>query len=258
MKRSVVYVSFSLALGFGVASLAHAGLIVKQQERSLETHKVTDTTVYIDGNRMAARASDGTGYIFDGDSMTSWNFDTRHKMYMKMTAAQMKAMMKKTKAMADKMMREQLKHMSPKMRKQVLAEMKKEKAGPTYKRTGSMRKVGEWNCTPVAKYSSSGEQQDTMCIATYKELGITASDRKVFGAMNRFLEASDSGGDCDSCSGAGVLSARAQKQLGLNGLPVEEGDNLHKTTILSVRHGHVPASVFRLPKGLKERKIPGM
>lgn len=258
MKRSSVYVSLCLALVFGAGSLAHAGLIVKQKERNENTHKTTYTTLYVEGNRMAARGSNGTGFIFDGDSMTSWNYDTRHKMYMKVTAAQMKAMMKKTKAMADKMMREELKHMSPKMRKQVLAEMKKQKKGPSYKRTGPMRKVGKWRCTPVAKYSSSGELQDSMCIATFKELGIVPSDLKVLKAMNRFEAASGTGGDCDSCSSSGVLSPLAQKQLGLNGMPVVEGDNFDKTTTLSVRHGHVPDSVFKLPKGLKERKMFGM
>lgn len=222
MKPSTIYLSLSLALLFGVGSLAHAGLIVRQKERNSETHKTVYTTIYIEGNRMAARASNGTGFIFDGDSMTSWNYDTRHKMYMKMTAAQMKAMTQKAKAMGDKMMREELKRMSPKVRKQVLAEMKKKKRGPSYKRTGAERKIGKWRCTPVAKYSSSGELQDSMCVATFKELGIVPGDLKVFKAMNRFEQTSTSGGDCDSCTSSGVLSPRAQKQLGFNGLPVEK------------------------------------
>lgn len=258
MRRLAVIIPLFTVLVLAAVSDAQAGLIIKQMEKNSDTRKTTRSTLYIDGNRMAVRNDDGTGMIFDGNKLTSWNYDTHRKYYLKMTAAQMKTMMQKTKAMADKMMKEQLKHMSPKMRKQVLAEMKKQKKGPTYKRTGAMRKVGKWNCTPVVKYDSSGEQQDSMCVATFKELGITAADRKVFKAMDRFLEASGNGGDCDSCSSSGVLSATAQKQLGFKGIPVEEGDNISKTTTLSVRHGEVPTSVFHLPKGLKERKMPGV
>jgi len=257
MKRSAVLASLSAALLLGVASAAQAGLIIKQVERHSDTHKTTKSTLYIDGNRMAVSTDDGTGMIFDGDKLTSWNYDKRHNYYIKMTAAEMKQMVAKSKAMADQMMKEQLKQMSPKMRKQVLAEMEKEKKGPTYKRTGPKRKVGQWECTPVAKYSSSGEQDDTMCVATFKELGITPADREVFKSMDRFIQAAGSGDDCDGCSSSGILSKRAEQQLGFRGLPVEEGDNFSKTTIVSVRHGDVPASAFRLPKGLKERKMPG-
>ncbi|MEJ2508187.1 MAG: hypothetical protein P8009_01690 [Gammaproteobacteria bacterium] len=258
MNRTAVLASLFTVLLFGAASAARAGLIITQVEKQSDSHKTTKSTLYIEGNRMAVRAEDGTGMIFDGDKQTSWNFDTHRKYYVKMTAAEMKAMVAKSKAMADKMMKEQLKHMSPKVRKQMLAEMKKEKKGPTYKKTGSVRRVGKWKCTPVAKYSSDGEQQDQMCVATFEELGITAGDRKVFRAMNRFIEAAGSGDDCDGCSSSGILSKRAEQQLGFRGLPVEEGDNFTKTTLVSIRHGAVPASVFKLPAGLKERKMPGM
>ena len=257
MKRSMVFASLSTVVLFSVASMAQAGLIIKQVEKHSDTHKTTRSTLYIDGNRMAVRTGDGTGMIFDGDKLTSWNYDKRHKYYVKMTAAEMKQMVTQSKAMADKMMQEQLKRMSPKMRKQVLAEMEKEKKGPTYKRTGPKRKVGQWECTPVAKYSSSGERGDTMCVATFKELGITSGDREVFKSMDRFLRAAGGGDDCDGCSSSGILSKRAEQQLGFRGVPVEEGDNFSKTMIVSVRHGNVPASAFRLPKGLKERRMPG-
>lgn len=255
MQRSLIAMLTTVVFTLGALSVAHAGLIVKQETRDTGTHKTVQEVSYFDGNRMASHSSDGTGAIYDGDRQVIWTYDTRHKIYTKTTAAQMKAMAAKAKAMGDKMMREEMKNMSPKMRKQVEAEMKKPKKGPTYKRMGTMRTVGKWRCTPVAKFDADGYKVDSMCIATYKELGITSDDRKVFKSLNDF-EASFAGDD-DSSASSGSLPERVQKQLGLQGLPVEDSDNNHISTTTSVRHGHISASVFQLPKGLKEQKMFG-
>ncbi|MEJ2346412.1 MAG: hypothetical protein P8076_11055 [Gammaproteobacteria bacterium] len=253
-NRPIIVLLAAGAMAAASPFAARAGVIITQQFKHTDTHKVEKTTTYIDGNRMAARSDDGTGMIFDGDRQVTWSYDTRHKMYTKMTAAEAKAMVAHSKAVADKMMRDELKHMSPKMRKLVEAEMLKSKKGPTYKRVGAPRKVGQWRCTPVAKFSSDGEKQDTMCVASFEELGITAGDQAVFKALNRFME----GMDCDSCSSSGPLSGRAERQLGFRGMPVEERDPAFGvTTVTSIRHGSVPASVFQLPKGLKQRSLSG-
>ena len=241
-----------------VATQANAGLIVRQKMVHGDTQNVEHATLYIEGNRMAVRSDSGTGMIFDGDRQMSWNYDLKRKMYMKLSAAQAKAMIEKSKAYADKMMKAQMAQMSPKMRKQFEAEMKKQKQGPTYKKMGAMRKVGQWHCVPVAKFSPEGQQQDSLCIASFKELGIDHKDRKIFESLGRFM--STMGGDnCDDCSNSGVLPAALQKQLGLNGLPVEERNGGSEvTTVLSIKHEDVPAGVFKLPSGLQEQKLPGM
>lgn len=253
-KRRMIILLTTCAMAVGPSFAARAGVIITQQFKHTDSHKVEKTTTYIDGNRMAARSDDGTGMIFDGGRQVTWNYDKRHKIYTKMTAAEAKAMVAHSKAVAAKMMRDELKHMSPKMRKLVEAEMLKQKKGPTYKRVGAPRKVGQWRCTPVAKFSSDGEKQDTMCVASFKELGISAEDQAVFKALNKFM----AGMDCDSCTSSGPLSGRAERQLGFRGLPVEERDPAFGvTTVTSIRHGTVPSGAFKLPQGLKQRSLSG-
>lgn len=241
-----------------IATQVDAGLVVKQKTVDSDTNKIEQATLYIEGNRMAVRSDAGTGMIFDGDRQISWNYDLKRKMYMKLSAAQAKAMIEKSKAYADKMMKAQMKQMSPKMRKQFEAEMKKQQQGPTYKKMGAVRKVGQWHCVPVAKFSPEGQQQDSLCIASFRELGIDHKDRKIFKSLGRFMSTMG-GGNCDDCSNSGVLPERLQKQLGLNGLPIEERNGGSEvTTILSIKHESVPAGVFKLPSGLREQKLPGM
>lgn len=90
-----------------------------------------------------------------------------------------------------------------------------------------------------------------MCIATFEELGITLADRKILNSMGNFMASLVSVIDDTS----GPLSEHAQAQLGLQGLPVEDSNNVEISTIVSIHHGDIPVHVFQLPKGLKERSL---
>lgn len=258
MRQHPIVAATILAAGvLAGASLAKAGIIITATSKNRDTGKVTHPTLYIDGNRLAIRVDGGTGMIFDGDSQTTWNYDIPHKYYFKMTGSDAKALAVKTQRMADAAMKSELAGMSPEMRKKVKAEMQKEaeqaKKGPHYRRTGTDRTVGKWNCTPVARFSANGEKQESMCIASYEALGISPDDLKVLDSLDRFVAQMGSSND----SGSGHLTPAAEKQLGLSGYPVEDDDGTLVSTVTAVRHGAVPAKVFQLPSGLHERKMLG-
>jgi hypothetical protein len=252
MKSPITTLLAVVLVSLTALSAAEAGVTIVQKDTDKDSHKTRETTIYIEGDKLASRSKSGSGTIFDGSTQTSVFYDTKEGTYRKLTLEQAKAMVKYYKDTGEKIMREQLKKMPPAMRKKVEAQMAEEKEKPHYEKAGAPRKVGNWECTPVVRIAPSGRKDASMCVASYDELGIGPEDRKVLKSMNAFIAAMNEVGGMD----AGGFGPEAQKEVGLQGLPIEEDNPNEKTTIVSIEHGAVPADAFKLPSGLKERKMP--
>ncbi len=253
--RRIFFVSI-IALAITCCGTARAGVTLTEKVADKDTGKSTSVTMYVDGNRLAYGTGRG-GMIFDGDKQTSKTYDLERKVYMELTATHAQALKKRAEAAqakTRKMLRERLKHLPKSQRKLMKREWEKQNEGPHFKRLGGSKTVGKWACTPVVKVDPNGNEIEHMCIATYKALGIGRRDREALESIKRF-NASMSSASEGNDSGFGL---KAEKEVGLKGIPIRDDDDTSTSTLVSVRHGAVPEKVFHLPKGMKKMTLPMM
>lgn len=251
MKRHLLAVVCA-AVALAWSPSGWSGVIITLESKNLQTHETKQIKLYVKTNRIAYRAKDGSGMIFDGDRQVSWNYDTRHGIYLKMDADNARAIRRQTRRAADKRkeaLRREMAQAPAARRKDLKERIESLQPGaPRYKRLGPKKEVGKWRCTPVARVDRSGHEKERMCIASFDDLGIPPKDRKVFDSMDRFVAMM--GPDYHSTHSRFTL--QAEDALGLHGIAVRDQFAGITTRIVSVRHGTVPDDVFRLPKGLKK------
>ncbi len=250
MKR-YLFAILGAAVALSGWSTGDADVIITLKSKNLQTGETKRIEVYARGNRIAYRAKDGSGMIFNGDRQTSWNFDTKHGICLKMDADSARIIKEQARQAVHKReqtLREQMAQLPTERRKRLQEQLMSLQQPPHYKRLGPDKKVGQWRCTPVAKVDQSGKQRERMCIASFKELGIDPRDQKVFESMDRFV--SMMGPDHHSAHSRFTLEA--EDELGLHGVAVRDEFSGIATRVLSVRHDKVPDDIFELPEGLRQ------
>lgn len=247
-KHVITFWLCLVAMIFGPVAAAHAGLIVVRTMGDPMGTQTVKQTYYMEGARFAIIGEDGNGQIFDADRQLAWTYNTHLKTYTKINRAQAEAARAQMNAFA-----EQMKHMPPDVRKRMEAADAARSAGPTLKRMGKEKSVRQWRCTPVAGYMAGRDEPVmTMCVASFSELGMTASDIKL---MHHIQKMADKLTVMSSASGQRMEAGL--KKIGLDGMPVEiQRANGGKIDVLSVSHGAIPSGVFELPKGLHEQSLP--
>lgn len=251
MKRHLLAVVCA-AVALAWSPSGWSGVIITLESKNLQTHETKQIKLYVKANRIAYRAKDGSGMIFDGDRQVSWNYDTKHGIYLKMDADSARAIRKQARRAAERdkeTLRREMAQLPTERRKLLQKRFKSLQPGqPRYKHLGPNKKVGKWRCAPVARVDRSGNEKERMCIASFKELGIPPTDQKVFESMDRFVAMMGP----DHHSAHSRFTLQAEETLGLHGIAVQDQFAGIATRVVSVRHGAVPDDVFRLPKGLKE------
>jgi len=251
MKRHLLAV-VPAAMALGWSPTGHGDMVITLKSESLHTHQTKRIELYVSQNRIAYRDKNGSGMIFDGDRQVSWNYDTKHGIYLKMDAASARAIRRQARQAAErreKTFRQEMAELPTERRKLMQKQFQSLKPHkPHYERLGPQKKVGRWRCTPVARVGPSGKQRERMCIASYKELGIPPQDRKVFESMDRFVAMMGP----DHHSAHSRFTLQAEDELGLHGMAIRDQYAGIATKVVAVRHEKVSAAVFQLPKGLKE------
>ena len=180
-------------------------------------------------------------------------YNTRLKMFSKTTVDKAEVMVKRARKMNERMRRTQLDRLPPDKRMEVEAELAAREANPSLKQMGKDKIVGKWRCTPVVEYiPSSTVPIETLCVASFGQLGITEGDRKILKNIEKTTDRF-----AGHFGGPGRRIEGALKKIGIEGMPVEIRHSINGvTTVVSVSHGAISPSVFEVPTGLREAPIP--
>lgn len=227
-------------------SPAYAVTIMLQKSAVGANDGTQRIALYVDGNRMAYRGRRGGEMVFDGNRNIAWNYDAKHGIYVEMTLDDARrisgrsdraASGGRTDAAEDGLL------MMGAVRRAAATKAGTREKSPVYRRLGGTARVGRWSCVPVGKMGAAGRIEERMCIASFKELGISARDRKAFVSRSQFEALLNPGHG---------YTLRAQKQIKIQGLAVRDIGPRTRTTIVSILPGHIHGDMFRRPAGAKK------
>lgn len=226
-------------------------------------------TMVLDSDRLRMSSDDGV-MIYRGDQGKVFIVNNEDHSYMEMSPESMKAMKARMdQAMAR--MKQQMAAMPEAQRKQMEATMAQrgmpmpgqEPSAPpkiTYEKSGDVKKVGKWNCTPY-KALANGKPQADLCIAKLDELGLTTDDLKPFASLSEFMgkQASQMGGPAPAMASADFDSLK--QAVGYDAFPIQTiqpapmGQGKFESTVKSIEHKAAPAGSFDLPAGYKKHEM---
>ncbi len=220
--------------------------------------------IYFDGGRMRSNDADGDGAIFK--NKTIYALDAENKTYTSVDKAAMDRMGGQL-AEARKKMEAQLAGMPPE-RRAMMEEMMKQMGGGApggkapkreVKSTGRSESVAGFKCT-LWEVTLDGQKHQELCATPASAIPggaeVLATMREI-GEMTEGLTA-----------GLGPMAQRSANEewrdvAKIGGVPVlmrdfEGGKVSTETRLAVIRKESVPASMFEVPAGYKERKMPKM
>jgi hypothetical protein len=227
-------------------------------------------TMILDSDRLRLETPRG-GMIYRGDLKKVFVIEDKAHSYMELSPDSMQKMKgQMDQAMAR--MQQQMASMPEAQRKQIEAMMASRgmpgigqaAAAPqvTYQRTGPVRKVGTWACTPVSSVVN-GNMKSDLCVARLSDAGLTRDDLKPLISLSTFMgtQLAQMGGQASPMASTDFDSLT--KAVGFEGFPVQtvyhldNGQHDHETTVQSVEHKDVPADTFDIPAGYTKREMGG-
>jgi len=215
--------------------------------------------MYLTTNRLALTQGSG-GMIFLADKQILWQYDTDQHLYLEFTPETMKGLKAQTDAMVGKAveaMKQQMENAPADQKAALQKAIDQMQKGSTYsfRRLGPDRVGGGYRCTPI-EVLMDGESQSQVCVARLSELGLSSADMHVFDELSKFYAHLGNDTNAGSFDLPGI-----KKFLGYEAFPVEEksagADGTSVTTLKSVKHQAVPASLFDLPPGLAKQDLFG-
>jgi hypothetical protein len=266
--RMILMAAVALApLTMTLAGGAHAATVITLSQAA---EGDTDTqTMSLEPDRLRISSADGD-MIYRGDQGKVFVLDNETHSYMEMSPATMQAMKARMdQAMAR--MKQQMASMPEAQRKQMEAMMAQRgmplpgqepaaAAQISYEKSGDVRKVGKWNCTPY-RAMANGKPQADLCIAKLEDLGLTRDDLKGLISLSGFMgkQMAQMGAQTPPMASADFDSMK--KAIGYDGFPIQTkqaapgGQGQFESTLQSVEHKDVPAGTFDLPAGYAKRDM---
>jgi uncharacterized protein YneF (UPF0154 family) len=253
----------SLALASTAAS---AGVYIESHEVELGVKPAPAPEVskmYFDGGRMRSNDADGDGAIFKNKTIYALN--SEDKTYTSVDKAAMDRMGGQL-AEARKKMEAQLASLPPERRammEQMMSQMGGAPGGKQPRRevksTGRSESVAGFKCT-VWEVTLDGQKHQELCATAPSAIPggteVLATMREI-GTMMEGLSA-----------GLGPMARRSANEewkdvAKIGGVPIltrdfEGGKASSETRLAVIRSESVPASMFEVPAGFKERKMPAM
>jgi uncharacterized protein YneF (UPF0154 family) len=259
--RTLAFLTIALA-----STAASAGVYIESHEVELGVKPAPPpevSKIWFDGGRMRSNDSDGDGAIFK--NKTIYALDAEDKTYTSVDKAAMDRMGGQL-AEARKKMEAQLASLPPERRammEQMMSQMGGAPGGKQSKRdvksTGRSESVGGYKCT-IWEVTLDGQKHQELCSTPASALPGGAevlATMKEIGEMMEGLTA-----------GLGPMAQRSANEewrdiAKIGGVPIltrdfDGGKASSETRLAVVRNESVPGSMFEVPAGYKERKMPKM
>jgi len=234
---------------------------------SISTLSIADTTLTFTNNKdkvgmqmqfannkmRATSVDDNSSYmIYDANNTTFTVYTTDKKQYYVMDKKQLDAL-GDIGAMMDKMMEKQLANVPESQREMMRkmmagamkAQMPKQAPKPEYNLTGKSASYNGFDCQVVVK--KSGRKTSEFCATEYGNLGMSSDEYAIITSFQQTIAklAQQYGADNSmDFSSLGQLMPVHYQQSGQTG------------SLKSVNHNKLDASLFAIPEGYKQIKMP--
>jgi hypothetical protein len=260
--RTLAFLTIALA-----STAASAGVYIESHQVELGVKPAPAATVnkiYFDGGRMRSNDADGEGAIFK--NKTIYALDPEKKTYTMVDKATVDRMGGQL-ADARKKMEAQMANMPPEQRAMMEQMMKQMGGGAPggklpkrdVKSTGRSESVAGFKCT-IWEVTVDGQKDQELCATPASAIPggteVLAVMREIGEMMQGLSE------------GLGPMARRTANEewkdvAKIGGVPIltrdfEAGKPSSETRLAVIRKESVPASMFEVPAGYKERKMPKM
>jgi hypothetical protein len=243
-----------LLLALGLATAAHAGVVVTSVQKDLADPKQSFTfKLYVDKGkaRMETSISPDNSYIYRADKSVIWLVDGRAKTYTEVTEKDIEAM-----ANTMKMMQEQMANLPPEQRAMMEKMMPGIGSAPkmTFKK-GATGKAGNFACTNYEMFRD-GKKFAEACYADPKMIGFAEEDFKTLRSLAKPVE--------KFAKDFAALFPQPEVAGAPEGVPVktivfQEGRPQSETVVQEVKKESLEGSLYDLPKGYAKQalQMPG-
>jgi hypothetical protein len=250
-----------------ISTAASAGVYIESSETELGVSpapKPTVAKIWFDGGRMRSTDAGGDGAIFKDQKL--YGLDAGKKSYtvvdkaaMDRMGGQLGEMRKKMEAQMANMTPEQRAMMEQMMGKMGGAGAGKQPAKRDVTSTGRSETVGGFKCA-LWEVKVDGVKEQELCAAAPGSLPGGTEMMKTMREMGEMLKGLTEGlGSMAKRTAADAWADLAK----INGIPIltrdfEDGKATSETRLSVIRSESVPGSMFEVPAGYKERKLPTM